>query len=85
MARNAKVIIMTDERVKERLQDYADRLGMTLSGLGAYILGHWVYQQDKMVNPFIERMKDAMVQIARKEIKRKDELEQPSETKSSVP
>ena len=72
MARNAKVIIMTDERVKERLQDYADRLGMTLSGLGAYILGHWVYQQDKMVSPFIERMKDAMVQIAREEIKRKD-------------
>ena len=38
MARDAKVIIMTDERVKERLQEYADQLGMTLSGLGAYIL-----------------------------------------------
>jgi len=79
MARNAKVIIMIDERVKERLQDYADRLGMTLSGLGAYILGHWVYQQDEMVSPFMEQMKDAMVQIARGEMKRKDELEQPSE------
>lgn len=74
MARNAKLIIMTDERVKERLQYYADQLGMTLSGLGAYILGHWVYQQDKMVNPFIEQMKDAMVHIAREEMKRKDEL-----------
>lgn len=85
MARDAKVIIMTDERVKERLQYYADQLGMTLSGLGAYILGHWVYQQDKMVNPFIEQMKDAMVQIAREEMKRKDELEQPSEAEPSVP
>ena len=85
MARNAKVIIMTDERVKERLQDYADRLGMTLSGLGAYILGQWVYQQDKMVNPFIERMKDAMVQIAREEIKLKDALKQPNEAERSVP
>jgi len=85
MARNAKVIIMTDERVKERLQDYADRLGMTLSGLGAYILGQWVYQQDKMVNPFMERMKDVLVQIAREEVKRKDALQQPSEAQPNVP
>lgn len=79
MARDAKLIVMVDERVKERLHFYADQLGMTLSGLGAYILGHWVYQQDKMVNPFIEQMKDAMVQIARDEMKGEDELEQPSE------
>lgn len=85
MARNTKVIIMTDERVKERLQDYADRLGMTLSGLGAYILGQWVYQQDKMVNPFMERMKDVLVQIAREEVKRKDALQQPSEAQPNVP
>jgi len=85
MARNAKVIIMTDERVKERLQDYADRLGMTLSGLGAYILGQWVYQQDKMVNPFMDRIKDALVQFAREEVKRKDALQQPSEAQPNVP
>lgn len=78
MARNAKLIIMTDERVKERLQFYADQLGMTLSGMGAYILGYWVYQQDKMVNPLIEQVKDAVVQIAMEEMKRWDELEQPS-------
>jgi len=79
MARNAKVIIMMDERVKERLQEYGDQLGMTLSGLGAYILGYWVYQQDKMVNPFFEKIKDAMVQVAREEMRRKDEPEQPRE------
>jgi antitoxin component of RelBE/YafQ-DinJ toxin-antitoxin module len=79
MARNAKLIIMTDERVKERLQFYADQLGMTMSGLGAYILGYWVYQQDKMVNPLIERVKDVVVQIAREEMNSMDELEQPSE------
>ena len=85
MARNAKVIIMTDERIKERLQDYADRLGMTLSGLGAYILGHWVYQQDKMVNPFMDRIKDALVQFASEEVKRKGALQQPSEVDPNVP
>ena len=85
MARNAKVIIMTDERVKERLQDYADRLGMTLSGLGAYILGNWVYQQDKMVNPFMDRIKDVLVQFASEEVKRKGALQQPSEEQPNVP
>jgi len=64
---------------------YADRLGMTLSGLGAYILGQWVYQQDKMVNPFMDRIKDALVQIAREEVKRKDALQQPSEAQPNVP
>jgi hypothetical protein len=52
---------------------------MTMSGLGAYILGYWVYQQDKMVNPLIERVKDVVVQIAREEMNSMDELEQPSE------
>ena len=85
MARDAKVIIMTDERVKERLQFYADQLGMTLSGLGAYILGYWVYQQEKMVKPFMEDIKGAVVQIARDVMKRKDALEQPSEAEPNVP
>lgn len=85
MARNAKVIIMTDERVKERLQFYADQLGMTMSGLGAYILGHWVYQQENMVKPFMEDIKGAVVQIAREGMNRRDELEQPSEAEPNVP
>lgn len=85
MARDAKVIIMTDERVKERLQEYADQLGMTLSGLGAYILGHWVYQQEKMLKPFMEDIKGALLQIGREEMKRKDALEQPSEAEPNVP
>jgi len=37
-----------------------------------------VYQQDKMVNPLIEQVKDAVVQIAMEEMNRWDELEQPS-------
>lgn len=85
MARDAKVIIMTDERVKEKLQEYADHLGMTVSGLGAYILGYWVYQQEKMVKPLVEDIKEALVQIAREEMSRKDALEQPSEAKPNVP
>lgn len=85
MARDAKVIIMTDERVKDRLQFYADQLGMTMSGLGAYILGYWVYQQDNIVNPLIEEMKGVMSQRVREEFKRMDALEQPSEAEPNVP
>jgi hypothetical protein len=85
MARDAKIIIMSDVRVKERLQDYADQLGMTLSGLGAYILGHWVYQQDKMVKPLFEDIKDAVVHIAKQEISRMHALEQPNEAEPNVP
>lgn len=79
MARNAKVIIMTDERVKDRLQLYADQLGMTVSGLGAYILGYWVHQQDNVVNPFIEEIKGVMAKRAREGIIRMDAMEKPND------
>lgn len=68
MARNAKVIIMTDESIKERLQVYAEKMGMTVSGLGSFILGHWVYQQDEMLKPFIDGARDHLMKIIEKEL-----------------
>lgn len=45
MVRQAKVIIRINDKMKETFQEYADRLGMTTSGLGSYVIGQWVDMQ----------------------------------------
>lgn len=46
MAREAKIIIRIKQDVKEKFQTHAENLGMTVSGLGAYVIGLWLLKQE---------------------------------------
>lgn len=64
MAREAKVIIRLDEDVKERLQENADKRGMTMSALGSYILGSWLLEEEHKKQMQLEvalAMKDKII------------------------
>lgn len=45
MARDEKLMIRLEEKTKWEFQRLADRYGVTMSALGAVILGQWVDQQ----------------------------------------
>lgn len=47
MARADRVIVMLESDIKEKFRNYAIRMGLTESALGAYILGQWIIQQEK--------------------------------------
>lgn len=47
MAREAKIIIRIKEDVKQKFQAHAESVGMSVSGLGAYVIGLWIYKQEK--------------------------------------
>jgi antitoxin component of RelBE/YafQ-DinJ toxin-antitoxin module len=49
MARDARIIILTDEKIKNRMIEMAEQMGMTLSGLGSYVVGNFVHQQDNIM------------------------------------
>ena len=72
MARDARIVIMTDEKIKERLIEMADQMGITLSGLGSYILGQYVKQQDYIVKPMTEQFIKQMMEMT-KEMMKEDE------------
>lgn len=46
MARDEKLMIRLDEKMKFQFQMYADRYGVTMSALGAMIIGQWVDAQN---------------------------------------
>lgn len=55
MARQARINIMLEDHVRERLEVYAKSQGLTLSALGAFILGQYVYQQDMVMTVMANR------------------------------
>jgi len=46
LARDEKLMIRLDEKMKFQFQMYADRYGVTMSALGAVIIGEWVDAQN---------------------------------------
>lgn len=46
MVREEKLMIRIDPKVKERFVAQTERMGTTMSGLGAVIIGQWVVAQE---------------------------------------
>lgn len=65
MARDARIVIMIDEKIKERLIEMADQMGITLSGLGSFILGQYVKQQDYILKPMTDQFLEQMLEMAK--------------------
>jgi antitoxin component of RelBE/YafQ-DinJ toxin-antitoxin module len=53
MARDVRTIILTDEKIKNRIIEMVEQMGMTLSGLGSYVVGNFVHQQDNTMKPMM--------------------------------
>ena len=50
MARNSTLHIAVSDEKRRELKDYAERYGLTLSALGAFIIGQWIDSQKREVN-----------------------------------
>lgn len=68
MARDARIVIMIDEKIKNRLTEMADQMGITLSGLGSFILGQYVKQQDYILKPMTEQFIKQMMEMTKEMI-----------------
>lgn len=62
MSRSARVTAMVDDSIKRELETIAAGMGLTLSGLAAYVLGQYVWQQREVVRPMLGRIQSAVVQ-----------------------
>ena len=47
MARDVRVSFKLSKDKKELLQQYAESYGVTMSGLCAFIVGQWLYNQER--------------------------------------
>lgn len=69
MAREATVVVRMDSEVKERFQNHAAELGITMSALAAFIIGSWMKQQENVVKPMNEMVISGMMDMFKAEMK----------------
>lgn len=72
MARDINLVIRVDGAIKQRLQDEATKRGLTMSFLGAFIIGEWLRNQDR-VSPMIENVTQGILEVVKGQFERAGE------------
>lgn len=65
MARNWTIHIAVRGDIREKFRDIADAYGMTMSALGSYIIGQYVYGHEKLIMP----LRDEFSSLVRDRVK----------------
>lgn len=64
--REKKVVVRLSEEKHEEFQRLADELGLTMSALGAYVIGNFLRTQKKVLEPLVDEMGEAAKQVVLK-------------------
>lgn len=70
MARDVKIYFRLSEKKKEELEEYAERYGVTNAALIALIVGQWLDQQKRMLDPIISAIGQQIQEVVAKEIEK---------------
>jgi len=81
MARNVTIHVAVRDDIKERFAKIADGYGMTMSALASYIIGQYVFNHDKLINPLGDEIKflimDKVNQVVKEEVEGRGEAWNP--------
>jgi antitoxin component of RelBE/YafQ-DinJ toxin-antitoxin module len=68
MARDEFVKVRINAHIKGEFQKLADEYGMTMSALGSYVIGSFVKQQRKLLDPLIADLGEQIVETVKEHI-----------------
>lgn len=60
MARDIRVSYKLTEEKHHELKAVAESYGVTMSSLSAFVVGQWLHQQNKIVQPMIETVREVL-------------------------
>lgn len=60
-SRQERIIVRLNPDMKERFQEIAGQYGITMSALGAYVIGQWVVNQEGIRTQIPEKIKEVML------------------------
>ena len=73
MARNVQIHVAVRSDIKDKFAKIANEYGMTMSALASYIIGQYVYNHEKLIDPISDDVrfliKDKVEEVLRKEEK----------------
>jgi len=71
MARNVQIHVAVRSDIKDKFAKIANGYGMTMSALASYIIGQYVYNHEKLINPLSDDVrfliKDKVEQVFEEE------------------
>ena len=71
MARNATIHIAVRDDIKEKFAEIANAYGMTMSALASYIVGQYIYNHERLIDPISDDVrlliKDKVEQVFEEE------------------
>jgi hypothetical protein len=68
MSRDTRLSIKISEEKRDELRAMAESYGVTMSALSALIIGQWLYQQNEIVKPMVESMKEVISESVKEAI-----------------
>ena len=51
MARNATIHVAVRDDIKKKFSDIANGYGMTMSALASYVIGQYIYNHERLIDP----------------------------------
>ena len=68
VSRDIRLSIKISEEKRDELKAMAESYGVTMSALSALIIGQWLYQQNEIVKPMVESMKEVISESVKEAI-----------------
>ena len=68
VSRDIRLSIKISEEKRDELKAMAESYGVTMSALSALIIGQWLYQQNEIVKPTVESMKEVIAESVKEAI-----------------
>ena len=65
LSRDVRLSIKISEDNHAELKRMAESYGVTMSALSALIIGQWLYQQNQIIKPMVESMKDVIAEAVK--------------------
>lgn len=66
--RDVKLVVRLQSDIRDQFQELASAQGVTMSALAAYLIGQHVYQQGRLLGPFMDQMKAELLRLKEEEV-----------------
>lgn len=75
MSRDVRLSIKISEDNHAELKRMAESYGVTMSALSALIIGQWLYQQNQIIKPMVESMKDVIAEVVKDAVEKEKQVD----------
>jgi predicted DNA-binding protein len=63
MSRDAQIMVRVRPEIRDKFKAMADARGITMSAFASFVIGEYVYNQERFANPVYEKLQDGIIKV----------------------